>query len=116
MAFMQRQIQFGQWFAIEGEGTTYIPADLVSGSYANGTRWSDSDDDTENFCDMREAVKNYVEENRDDITAIEVFEGWGARLSAPGYMDCTPWSVFDTEQAAKDYLDECYGEEEEDAS
>ena len=38
----------------------------------------------------------------------------GARLSAPGYLDCTEWSVFDTEQEAEEYLDENYPEDEED--
>ena len=37
--------------------------------------------------------------------------GYGARLSAPGYMDCTDWTVFDTEQEAIDYLAETYLEE-----
>jgi len=34
--------------------------------------------------------------------------GWGARLSAPGYLDCTDWSVFDTEREAKEYLRDTY--------
>ena len=34
--------------------------------------------------------------------------GYGARLSAPGYLDCTDWCVFDTEQEAIDYLAETY--------
>ena len=37
-------------------------------------------------------------------------EGYGARLSAPGYLDCTEWTVFDTEQEAVDYLEETYGD------
>ena len=40
--------------------------------------------------------------------------GVGYRLSAPGYMDCTGWSVADTEQGAiaalKDLYCECDGE------
>ena len=34
--------------------------------------------------------------------------GYGARLSASGYLDCTDWCVFDTEQEAIDYLAETY--------
>ena len=34
--------------------------------------------------------------------------GFGARLSTPGYMDCTEWCVFSTEQEAIDYLEEMY--------
>lgn len=37
--------------------------------------------------------------------------GWGARLSAPGYMDCTDWiGPFSTEQEAVEELYEMYGE------
>jgi len=35
---------------------------------------------------------------------IEVREGWGARLSAPGYMDATSWGVYDSEDEAQDDL------------
>ncbi len=31
-------------------------------------------------------------------------EGWLARMSAPGYMDCTDWSAFETETEAVEYL------------
>lgn len=46
-----------------------------------------------------------------EIEEIETKKGYGARLSAPGYMDCTEWTVFDTEQEAKDYLEEMYGDD-----
>ena len=35
-------------------------------------------------------------------------KGFGVCLSANGYMDCTEWAVFDTEQEAFDYLVEYY--------
>ena len=37
-----------------------------------------------------------------------VIWGYGARLSAPGYLDCTDWAVFDTEDEAVEYLAEEY--------
>lgn len=37
--------------------------------------------------------------------------GWGARLSAPGYLDSTEWSLFESEQEAQEYLMEVYGDE-----
>lgn len=43
----------------------------------------------------------------DDITTVY---GFGARLSAPGYMDCTDWVVFNTEKDAAEYLLETYGD------
>lgn len=44
---------------------------------------------------------------------IEIRHGFGARLSAPGYMDATEWAVFATEDEAKDYLVETYGDDVE---
>ena len=41
-----------------------------------------------------------------EITHTELIEGFGAQMSAPGYMACTPWVVFATEEAARAYLAE----------
>jgi hypothetical protein len=43
----------------------------------------------------------------------ENVKGFGARLSAPGYLDCTEWTVFDTEDEAREYLAENYPDEDE---
>ncbi len=43
----------------------------------------------------------------------EMRTGWGAQMSAPGYMDQTEWDVFDTEQEAWDHLKEHYRSPEE---
>jgi len=37
---------------------------------------------------------------------VETVTGYGARLSAPGYLDCTDWAVFGTVAEAEAYLDE----------
>jgi len=67
--------------------------------------------------------KRWIEE-RDlsgDQTCLDMRKGYGARLSAPGYLDCTEWEVFDTEQEACSYLadmaelcENCLGELNED--
>lgn len=44
---------------------------------------------------------------------IESVNGYGARISAPGYLDSTEWCVFDTEAQAQAYLDEMYPENED---
>lgn len=42
--------------------------------------------------------------------SMEKVTGHGARLSAPGYMDCTDWAVFPTEaEAAQHLLDMHFG-------
>lgn len=38
----------------------------------------------------------------------DIIIGYGARLTAPGYLDCTEWVVFDTVQEAIDYLESMY--------
>lgn len=42
---------------------------------------------------------------------LERNAGYFARLSAPGYLDCTEWNgPFETELEAEEYLVEMYGE------
>lgn len=93
MSFMQRQIELGDWYVCETlYGTTYVDADLVTAK---------TNEDLQMYCEGTvesfELVKNK----------------FGARLSAPGYMDCTEWVVFDTEKEAQDFLDEAYPEDDE---
>lgn len=99
MSFMQPQIEFGQYFAVEtNQGTFIVPADVIGSnkSIAAGV-----------FTD-------YVEGTiPDDDELIEIKEGWLARLSAPGYMDCTDWSVFDTEEEAVQGLKDLYEDDDE---
>lgn len=57
--------------------------------------------------------------NRGD-NVLERMTGYGARLSAPGYMDCTSWSVHKTvAEAAQDLIDNYFdtdsGDEDEEA-
>jgi hypothetical protein len=54
-------------------------------------------------------IRPYVEGT---IQEWENIKGYGARLSAPGYLDCTEWAVFDTEQEAREYLEEMYGDDD----
>jgi hypothetical protein len=94
VAFMQRQItQKSKWFQVEtSQGTDFIPADIAGTNPA-----------IEDLTDYCEGIP----------VSFEVIEGYGARLSAPGYMDCTEWTVFETEKEAQDYLEEMYPEDEE---
>lgn len=101
MSFMERQIVYGRWIEVDGPcGIDAIPFDVVYPSQNQKTLHPTFED-----------VRDYTE-NR-EAYSIEVRDGYGARLSAPGYMDCTEWSVFDTEDEAREYLDEYYPEDEE---
>ena len=62
-----------------------------------------------------ESVGQYCEGGAAGIESIEIVSGWGARLSAPGYLDCTEWSVYETEEEARADLAEMYGDDDEGA-
>ena len=47
----------------------------------------------------------------DDLTGeedIEHVRKWGARLSMPGYLDCTDWALYDSEREAREGLAETF--------
>ncbi len=92
---MQRQItrKMAWWQVDTTAGTEYFPVEDI------GKEPADSDAFT-SYCDGK-------------VISWEQIEGYGARLSAPGYLDCTPWSVFQTERGAEEFLSEMYGDEEE---
>lgn len=115
--FMKPQIEFGEWLEVDGAcGIEAVPADLIG-----GLSWMkyDVDYDTEcmeedsNLRSTLDALEDFIESNLDDVTSIQLVEGYGARLHAPGYMDSTPWTVFKTREEAEEFLREEYDVEEE---
>lgn len=99
MAHMQLFTERGVWYEVtstSGEGTL-VPGDLVG-----------SNPEVEDF-------KDYIEGG--DPAEFERKEGWAARYSAPGYLDCTEWcGVYATEEKARAACVEMHGEENEDES
>ncbi len=113
--FMKPQIEFGKWLLVDGAcGIGAVPADLV---YV--PKWMTPEVDYDTDCmeedsDLRnvlDSVEDFIESNVDDVTSVQLIEGYGARLSAPGFMDSTAWTVFETIAGATDYLEETYGDE-----
>jgi hypothetical protein len=101
MAFMEKQVEFGEWYEIEtNNGTEFIPADVVGHV------------EIEDGQPMDDSLTPFIEGT--EIESVKLVKGWGARLSAPGYMDCTSWAVYDTEAEAIEALDEEYPDEDED--
>ncbi len=107
MAHMEPEIVYGQWILVDGPaGTEHIEADLVGqveeypkpGQPGTG----DEPGGERQPIPIPDELQAYVE----NTTAweIKVVSGWGARLSAPGYLDATPWTVFETEEEARAYL------------
>lgn len=106
MSFMQKQVTDKQnWLQVETtHGTEIIPAEFVS-SVSNC-----DEENVENMPAWFNLVQQYTE---GEPQSWEWVRGHGARMSAPGYMDCTDWTVFDTVAEAESYLEEYYGEESE---
>lgn len=102
MSFMQKEICFGSYFSIETTcGTEIVPSDVQGRTVSTHV----------------EAFLDYLEGNPlDSDELIECQEGWLARMTAPGYMDCTCYTVHKSAQDASDYLDEMYGDDNEEAS
>ena len=96
MGFMEPEIYHGAYYSVETDcGTEIIPEDVAGRVNHNS--------DLQDYCEGKilEPLE-YVTRNG----------GWLGRLSAPGYLDCTPWGVYDTEQEAIDSLQEMYGDDE----
>jgi hypothetical protein len=95
MGFMHLYSEFGTWYKVTstgGEGTL-VPADLVG-----------PEPEVVSFAD-------YIE---GEPAEFERKEGWAARYSANGYLDCTEWcGVYETKQEALDACRELYGDDEE---
>jgi hypothetical protein len=119
MPFMEPEIVFGDWYMVDGPmGTEYVPTDVepgvppdphkfvaVSGPGYAGYEYPDGS------FPMPGDLEDYFENT--EYWTLEVVSGWGVRLSAPGYLDATPWSVFDTEKEAVEYLEATYNEDED---
>lgn len=81
MPFMEAEITDRlRWIEVDGPmGTECIPEWLTGDLPA---------DETE-----RNRILSEYTENREYWTVTRIV-GYGVRLSAPGYLDCTPWEVY----------------------
>ena len=109
MAFMDAQMTGKEfWYAVDGPmGTEFVPEDLTGYLDLNTLRRvrEGSVDGT--------PLAGYCENRRP--WTIERVYGYGVRSSAPGYMDCTPWTVYHAKRdAVKAYNEErraCRGDD-----
>jgi len=115
MSFMQQQIESGQWLAVETrDGLWYLPYDVCPSSvdmFLDAVEDGQYDEDelsATGKCDLLEYLPVF---DANHVYSVSRVSGYGARLSAPGYMDCTDWCVFDTEDEARAYLRDTYGDE-----
>lgn len=92
--FMKPQIIRDRWFKCETtHGTEFVQQDLI-GKTTRPTK---------------KELEPYLEGK---LESVSVLDGYGARLSAPGYLDCTEWLVFDTKEEAKAHLIQMYTDDD----
>ena len=87
---MQSQIIYDRWFEVDTkQGTFFVQQYLIGKT----TRPS------------KATLLQYVPVfGISDIYSVSLVDGYGARLSMPGYLDCTDWTVFETKEQAERYI------------
>jgi hypothetical protein len=107
MAFMKPQIDYGDWWEVDGpSGTEWIPAE-----FANVPQEAlDAISQATGPSPIPDAIRDYCENS--ECWTVQKITGYGARFSAPGYLDSTEWVVFGTREEAEDYLREQMAEDE----
>lgn len=105
MSFMEPQVSFGQWIEADSRifGTKFIPLEVTSlGDFPWPEDGGEVTEDHPEFPRLAEALLDFV---GDDLETACLVDGWGARMSAPGYLDATDWCLFESEKEATDYLE-----------
>ena len=99
MPFMEPQVTNKQsWWEVEtDQGTWFLQTKMVGFPTPKASKNQ-----------VFNMLKDYVD---GEIEEAHIIDGYGARLSAPGYMDKTEWTVHKTPEEARDYLIETFDEE-----
>lgn len=88
-SFMKPQIVKAKWTIIDTSSGMWA----VQSEYTPLTVAAFADDSVENIFDVdgvESELLEYAESTKDDLLSAELKDGYGARLSATGYLDCTP--------------------------
>ena len=110
MSFMEQQIEYGTWLQVNTtNGIECIPSMLFN---EEQVRKILDNDDPDPDRDAMKILYGLLSGFMSSVPySAELIDGYGARMSAPGYMDCKEWSVFSDVLAAQEYLTEMYGDE-----
>lgn len=110
---MQPEIIFSDFVAIDGRcGLYYVPTDVLG---AETVRFLSEAGGPVHADEMPESIRADLAQFEGPEFELAEFmpNVFGARLSAPGYLDCTEWTVHASEAEAEEYLSETYGEEDD---
>jgi len=102
--YMRAQIREDDWIKIEtSHGVQWLEKDVVGVP----KEWNGEFVGCFSDYDLWEIFTNHFAiYYTGSATSFEVVHGFGARLSAPGYLDCTDWCVFNTVGEALDHIKE----------
>ena len=110
--FMEPMIEEGEWVEIDGPmGTEWAPAEYID--MAEIERLKQEIEENGRASIKGTSLEDYYEGGlgEGEIYSIDIRKGFSAYLSAPGYLDRTENTVFDTYEEAEEYLKETYPEE-----
>lgn len=116
MSFMQPELVHGLWLRVDTmNGTWWVPEDLVGPVFlkqgvAYEVEWDSLEPDSK-LRPLLNDLEDYVEADRTEIYELTLVEGWGGRMSAPGYLDCTEWVVLPEREDVEAVLEDMYGED-----
>ena len=96
-SFMQPEIVYGEWAILDGDcGIWIVPAEDAPETYTD---------------EELDEIYSQVSEGGSECHECTYEEGFVARLSAPGYLDCTDWQgVYSSKEEALEELEEMYGD------
>ena len=120
-SFMKPQYLQDTWIEIDSsQGVVELPVSSVGRPTAwNGNTLRPGDVEGVTFEEAAEFYSDYLEAGIVDVYSIdevismrntkgEKGQPVGCRLSAAGYMDCTPWTIFATMKEAREYIEGTY--------
>ena len=93
------------WVKVDGNSIDYIPEDIVDTARIRKLLKIEDAEARDLILEhiIWPAIKDYVDVHSPaEIDSIEVVKGYGVRLSAPGYLDCTDWEVYGSLWEAKE--------------
>lgn len=116
MSFMQPEVwQESYWEIESANGTDFIPCSVCDPDLEQPSDWNEEErgewtdsDEYEKLINLE--FRDCLDGGRCKVYSAERKEGWLARLSAPGYLDCTDTSAFETELEALEYLLDMYAD------
>jgi hypothetical protein len=101
--FMRPEIFFDECAAVVDtcQGIQVIPSSVC------GDRRKQLEEELDH-AELMEILGDYLESGTTEIYSVEIQAGYLARMQAPGYLDCTGWTIHPTEKAARRNLREMY--------